>query len=432
MAARFKNDAERWRSNLAAERDALALYLALASVEKDPARAEIWRQLADAERRHADRWIAKLRAAGQPVRDDWRPGWRPRTLGLIARVLGPGAVLPILSSLERGDADMYVGQHDAHDLVKEEERMGRVVAALAQGRPPETILDEAGPEPANGDGITQNQLPPDRRSDTRALTPPVGAAPTGATAHPGGEDPARLSPEDLASRERWHKGTGGQSGALRAAIFGVNDGLVSNLSLVMGVAGANPGNQFVLLAGVAGLLAGAASMAAGEYVSMQSQRELFERQIALERDELEENPEDEQHELALIYQAKGVPRADAERLAAHLMRDKEVALDTLVREELGLDPDELGSPWAAAASSFASFACGALLPVLPYLLLGGIAAFVTSAVICAVALFAVGAGVSLLTGRGLLFSGARMVLIGGGAAAITYLVGHLIGVSVAG
>src|SRR5437763_1515453 len=163
-------------------------------------------------------------------------------------------------------------------------------------------------------------------------------------------------------------GAGGRSGALRAAIFGVNDGLVSNLSLIMGVAGAGTDPKVIMLAGVAGLLAGASSMAAGEYISISAQREMFERQIELEREELEVAPEEEEAELALIYRAKGIPQEDAENLAHRLMRDKTVALDTLTREELGLDPGELGSPWGAAISSFVSFAFGALVPLLPYLL----------------------------------------------------------------
>ncbi len=433
MPPEFKNDIDRWRSNLAAERDALALYLSLAQVEQDATRREIWRELAAAEQRHADRWIDKLRAEGQVVRDDWRPGWRPRTLGLIARLFGPRAVLPVLSSLEAGDADMYVGQADAQDLVKEEEHLGRVVAAMAEGKPADAILREAD-RSTDGGALDGDVMAHGAGAQAEVLTPPVGAAPVGAGAHThaSAQHGTPPSSEDAAQPEGWHGGAAANNGALRAAIFGINDGLVSNFSLVMGVAGASAGNQFVLLAGVAGLLAGASSMAAGEYISMQSQRELFERQIALERDELEENPEEEQHELALIYRAKGVPKADAERLARHLMRDKDVALDTLVREELGLDPDELGSPWKAAASSFTAFAFGALVPVLPYMLLGGIWAFVTSAILCAAALFGVGAGVSLLTGRGVLYSGARMVLIGGVAAAITYLVGAVIGVSLVG
>jgi VIT1/CCC1 family predicted Fe2+/Mn2+ transporter len=214
-------------------------------------------------------------------------------------------------------------------------------------------------------------------------------------------------------------------------IFGVSDGLVSNLALVMGVAGASQGQgSFVLLAGVAGLLAGSFSMAAGEYISMQSQRELFERQIALERAELEAMPEEEQAELATVYRAKGFTAAEAETIAARMFKDPKHALDTLVREELGLDPDELGSPWGAAIGSFVAFAIGALIPVIPYLISTGSTSFVAAIALSLAALFAVGAGVSLLTGRGLLFSGVRQVLIGAAAAIVTYVVGLAIGVAV--
>src|SRR6266550_5271881 len=173
-----------------------------------------------------------------------------------------------------------------------------------------------------------------------------------------GESPERRAEEDIASRERWHRSS--RSGTLRAVIFGVSDGLVSNLALVMGVAGA-AGDQgrFILLAGIAGLLAGSFSMAAGEYISMQSQRELFERQIALERAELAAMPEEEEAEMAAIYRAKGFPEHEAASIAARLFEDPEKALDTLVREELGLDPDELGSPIGAATGSFIAFAVGA-------------------------------------------------------------------------
>jgi VIT1/CCC1 family predicted Fe2+/Mn2+ transporter len=222
---------------------------------------------------------------------------------------------------------------------------------------------------------------------------------------------------------------------LRAVIFGVSDGLVSNLALVMGVAGAanaaSSNDRFILLAGIAGLLAGAFSMAAGEYISMQSQRELFERQIALERAEMEAMPEEEEAEMAAIYRAKGFQEDEAKAIAHRLFQDPERALDQLIREELGLDPDELGSPLGAAGGSFAAFAVGAFIPVLPFLI-GGPLAFGASIVLSLVALFAVGAGVSLLTGRGVLFSGARQVGIGAVAAVVTYIVGSLIGVSVAG
>jgi VIT1/CCC1 family predicted Fe2+/Mn2+ transporter len=229
-------------------------------------------------------------------------------------------------------------------------------------------------------------------------------------------------------QERWHRLGGG--GALRASIFGINDGLVSNLSLVVGVAGAAPEAGTVLLAGVAGLLAGAFSMAAGEYVSMRSQRELFERQIDLEKMELEVHPEEEREELALIYRAKGIPRAEADRLADTIIANREVALDTLAREELGLDPSELGSPWAAAAGSFGAFAVGAFIPVLPYLLVRGDLTIVAAVILGAVALLVVGASLSLFTGRNPLYSGLRMLALGAVAAAATYGIGRLVGASV--
>lgn len=217
---------------------------------------------------------------------------------------------------------------------------------------------------------------------------------------------------------------GGKSGALRAAIFGVNDGLVSNLSLIFGVAGAGVGNKVVILAGVAGLLAGAFSMAAGEYISVRVQREVFERLIHLEAHEIGSDPEAERNELAQLYVRKGLPRDLADRLAEELMKDPDVALDTHAREELGLDPAEgLGSPVAAAGASFVMFAAGAFAPLVPFLFGSGGGAIVVSAVLSGVALFGVGAAMSYLTGRNPVFSGARMLLIGAVAAAITYLVG---------
>ncbi|RPH60393.1 MAG: hypothetical protein EHM83_14515, partial [Burkholderiales bacterium] len=231
--------------------------------------------------------------------------------------------------------------------------------------------------------------------------------------------------DDIGRRHR----TGG--GNLRAAVFGVNDGLVSNASLIMGMAGAAAEPRTLLLTGVAGLLAGAFSMAAGEYVSVRSQREVFEYQIGLEREELEEYPQAEADELALIYEAKGFPADDARRLAQALIADPERALDTLAREELGLNPDELGSPWGAAIWSFLAFAAGAMIPLLPYLLADRGSAFGASIALAAAALFAVGATLSFFTGRSALRSGLRMLAIGSAAGAATYGIGSLIGVSVA-
>jgi VIT1/CCC1 family predicted Fe2+/Mn2+ transporter len=229
--------------------------------------------------------------------------------------------------------------------------------------------------------------------------------------------------------EHRHRGLGG-GGNLRAAVFGVNDGLVSNASLIFGVAGANPDAAVVLLTGVAGLTAGAFAMAAGEFVSVRSQRELFEYQIGLEREELAEYPDAEAQELALIYKAKGLSGSEAERVAKQLVADPEHALDTLAREELGLNPDELGSPWGAAISSLLSFAVGAAIPLLPFVLGAGARALPITALLTAVALFAIGATLSLFTGRGALISGLRMMLLGGLAASVTFAVGKLFGVSV--
>jgi VIT1/CCC1 family predicted Fe2+/Mn2+ transporter len=216
--------------------------------------------------------------------------------------------------------------------------------------------------------------------------------------------------------------------ALRAGVFGVNDGLVSNAALIYGVAGAAQEPSVIVLAGVAGLLAGAFSMAAGEYISVRAQREMFEYQIGLERDELEKYPDEEAAELALIYAAKGMDATEARRLADTLMQDPERALDTLAREELGLNPDELGSPWVAAASSFSAFTGGAALPLLPFLFGHG-NALAASVALTALGLFAVGASMSLFTGRHALTSGLRMLGIGGAAGLTTWFIGAWLGVS---
>jgi VIT1/CCC1 family predicted Fe2+/Mn2+ transporter len=212
-------------------------------------------------------------------------------------------------------------------------------------------------------------------------------------------------------------------------VFGASDGLVSNLCLILGVSGAsaNAHGHAVLISGVAGLLAGALSMAAGEYVSVRSQREMFEHQIGAERDELAEYPEQEAAELSLIYQARGLTKEDADKTASHLISQPELALDTLAREELGLDPSSLGSPIAAASSSFASFAVGAAVPLAPFVVYGGRSALGASVVLTAAALFGIGCAISLFTGRGAFRSGARTLLIGAMAGAVTYAIGRLVG-----
>ncbi len=370
--------------NLKLERDAIVLYDELARIEKDSRRADAFRTIAGNERRHAEVWANKLRELGATVPEPGGPRMRVRVILLMARLFGTHAVRDMVQALEGDEEDAYTAQGSA----------------------------QASPE--------VDAIAADEREHAEIWRRLGGSGRTGGAAH---------RPSDIAAREGWHRV--GRSGTLRAVIFGVSDGLVSNLALVMGVAGASAGDRsFVLLAGIAGLLAGAFSMAAGEYISMQSQRELFERQIELERAELEAMPEEEEAELAAVYRSKGFTEAEAATIAERMIADPKSALDTLVREELGLDPDELGSPWGAALGSFVSFGIGALIPVIPYVVSVGSTAFVAAIGLSVAALFAVGAGVSLLTGRSLLFSGGRQVFIGAAAAVVTYLVGHAIGIAV--
>ncbi len=392
--------------NLKLERDAIALYDALATIEKDPRRAEAFRTIAGNERRHAAIWADKLRETGAAVPEPSGPRLRVRVIIWLARLFGTRSVADLVQSLEGDEEELYQGQEvspEAAAIAADEREHAEIWKRL------EVAAVVAAPEvsPADRRAI--------RTEDARA-----------------GIERARraTTPAEIVGAERWHRA--GQSGTLRAVIFGVSDGLVSNLSLVTGVAGASPDPRFILLAGVAGLLAGSFSMAAGEYISMTSQRELFERQIALERAELEAIPEEEEAELAAIYRSKGFAPDDAGRIAHGIIGDRRAALDTLVREELGLDPGELGSPWRAALGSFFAFAAGAIVPVVPYLFGGGTVIFFASILLSLAGSFAVGAGVSLFTGRSVVFSGLRQVLISVLAAAVTYGVGRLIGVSVTG
>ena len=383
--------------NLKLERDAINLYDALAGIEKDPRRAEAFRTIAGNERRHAEVWAGKLRQLGAQVPPPTGPRLRIRTIVLFARLFGTHAVRDMVQALEGDEEQTYTAQASPE------------VEAIAADEREHAAMWQRMSAPGAKDAAAAAAIGPSTAATGRVV----------------------VRPGDIAASERWHRA--GRSGTLRAVIFGVSDGLVSNLALVMGIAGASSGassgaGSFVLLAGIAGLLAGSFSMAAGEYISMQSQRELFERQIALERAELEAMPAEEQAELASVYRSKGFTQAEAETIAARMFKDPKQALDTLVREELGLDPDELGSAWGAAGGSFVAFAIGASIPVIPYLLAPAGSAFVGSIALSIVALFAVGAGVSLLTGRGMLFSGGRQVLIGAAAAIVTYVVGLAIGV----
>jgi len=260
----------------------------------------------------------------------------------------------------------------------------------------------------------EHGLPADERSHAR-LFREIGSGPGAGNSF------------DIARLEGRHRAATGN--ALRAAVLGANDGLVSNLSLIMGVAGADPGRHFVLLAGVGGLLAGAFSMALGEWISVRSSAEMFEKQLQIERDELAENPEEEEEELTLIFQAKGLPLEEAQATAKRILSNPKTALDTLAREELGMSAEETGDPWVAAGTSLLMFSLGAVLPLIPWLFMGGVMAITLSAILSGLGLFAVGAAITLFTGRNAAFSGARMLVFGLGAAAITFVVGRLIGVN---
>ena len=220
-----------------------------------------------------------------------------------------------------------------------------------------------------------------------------------------------------------------QAGAARAAVFGVSDGLVSNVSLVLGVAAAHPAAGVVRLAGLAGLIGGAFSMAAGEYLSMRAQSELLEAELEMERVEIQRRPENERRELAAIYRSRGVEGDVADELATHMMRDPELALETHAREELGIDPGSLGSPVKAAVSSFVAFAIGAIIPVIPWLFGHGTAVEVATVAVGAVAAIAIGALLSRFTGRSAVKSASRQLAFAAVAAAVTYGIGSAVGVA---
>lgn len=358
------------------EKNGAYLYDALAQAEKDERLSEVYRRMAAVERKHAAAWEERLLQAGitPPA---FHPNWRTRTLAWTARHLGVSAVLPTIMGLEQKDSRKYSNVEGAAEMAADESSHNRVLRQVA------------------------------------------GSMKGGLT---GGA---------VAQLEGRHRATGGN--ALRAAVLGANDGLVSNLSLVMGVAGAELNNSAILITGLAGLLAGAFSMALGEWLSVQSSRELYQHQIGIEKAELMAAPEEEVEELALIYEARGIPQDEARRLAQRIIDDPDSALETLAREELNIDPEELGgSAWEAAFTSFILFAVGAVLPVIPFTFLNGTAAITGSLIFSAVGLFIIGSGITLFTGRSVLFSGTRQVLFGLLAAAATFGIGRLIGVNLGG
>ena len=372
-----KKSIQNVKANWDDEMNTTLLYCSLAEMEKDARLAEVYKRLAAVEKHHADKWADVLKEEGI-VLPEFSPSWQTKTLIWLSRRIGPEVALTNLQRKEVEGTRSYTKQGgDARNMAAEENSHAKIISQITGG--------------IRG-GIQ------------------------------GGA---------LAMLEGRHRSTGGN--ALRAAVLGANDGLVSNLSLVMGVAGANLSGHSILITGFAGLLAGACSMALGEWLSVQSSRELYENQIRIEKEEILTSPEEEAEELALIYEARGLDKNQAQILSTQIMSSPKSAIDTLAREELGINPEELGgSAWEAAITSFILFAGGAIIPVIPFLLFSGFTAVVASIGLSTIGLFLIGSMITLFTGKGVFQSGFRMVAFGLLAAAITFGIGKLIGVSVGG
>jgi len=366
-----------YAASLQTEVDAAFLYHKIADAQTDPGIADIFRQLAEIESGHVAGMINGLQQKGIHVEMPL-PSWRARVLDYIGSVFGYDYIIGVMMDTEKS-----------------------IAQAVVQQKTNEKI-------PIKGDEGNHVKILQSLLSNKH-----------------------KVSGEELSRIEGRHKTVGGN--ALRAAVLGANDGLVSNMSLVMGVAGATSGQSEILLAGSAGLLAGALSMALGEWISVKSSQELYERQMALEMDEIISNPEGELKEITLIYIAKGIPEAQAHDMAAELMSDPDRAHELLVKEELGINPEELkSSAREAAITSFILFAIGAIIPLAPFFWLAGYTAIITSVVFSTLGLFIIGSAITLFTGKSIWFSGMRQVVFGLLAAAITFGIGRLIGVSITG
>lgn len=360
-------------SGIQTEIDASFLYSKLAENEPDAIIANVYKQMSDIERGHAEAFANK---AGIPIEQIFKPSWRASTLNVIGKIFGYDYVLGVLMDTEKTLSYQVI-------RAKKKNRMEITGAETNHVKILQSILEK--------------------------------------------ED--NVSGKHLSKFESRHRSVGGN--AIRAAVLGGNDGLVSNFSLVMGVAGATAGNGGVLLAGTAGLLAGALSMSLGEWISVKSSQELYENQMELEMEELENNPEGEKRELALIYISKGIPEQQANAMAEEVMKDKTVAHEVLVKEELGINAEDLqGSAMEAAIYSFILFAIGAIVPLYPFIFMSGKNAIYLSVISSTIGLFIIGAAITLFTGKNVWYSGFRQVLFGLAAAAITYGIGTLLGVSV--
>lgn len=360
--------------NIQTEIDTSFLYQKLADNETDPTIAHVFKEMSGIEREHAEGFA---RAKGLPIENLWRPSWRAKMLNLIGKTFGYGYVLGILMDTEKSisSAIIHAKKQKKLEITGSETTHVKILRGILE---------------------TEQKV-------------------TGA---------------QVSRLEKGHRSVGGN--AIRAAVLGGNDGLVSNFSLIMGVAGATSGEGGVLLAGLAGLLAGALSMSLGEWISVKSSQELYENQMQIEMDELEVNPGSERKELVLIYMAKGIPEEQASQMATDIMKNKTQAHEVLVREELGINAEELkGSAVEAAVYSFILFAIGAVIPVLPFMFTKGTNGIIISVVLSTVGLFVIGAAITLFTAKNVWYSGIRQVVFGLAAAAITFGIGKLIGISLA-
>lgn len=371
-------DSAKLKEQLQTEVDTAFLYESIASIQSDENLARVLQSLAEIEKGHARHMLEKVLTFDSSYTMPL-PSSRAKFQLKLGKVFGYGSIISNLSSIERQFA------------------VNAVKNKIENGEKPT--------------GFEHNHLNIIEAVNNNAAL--------------------NISGGLLSKFESRHKSVGGN--ALRAAVLGSNDGLVSNMSLVMGVAGAAVSNNTILLTGIAGLLAGAISMALGEWLSVQSSRELNQRQIELETEELEASPEEEKKELILLYQAKGMSTDEAKKLAEKAFENPQTAIDAIITEELGIDKEELGgSAWEAAIASFILFAIGAIIPLYPFIFLDGKNAILLSIGSSVIGLFGIGAAITLLTGKSVLFSGFRQVAFGLAAAAVTYGIGSLIGVSLAG
>jgi len=361
--------------NIQTEIDASFLYKVLGDHEDDANVASVFHQMSEIEHGHA---LAFMKKNNLDTTKPFPPSTKAKILNLIGKVFGYDYILGVLLDTERSLSSSIISSRKTNNA-------GSSLSDTAHV----TILKN----------ILNNQ--------------------------------PNVSGSNLARFEKRHRSIGGN--ALRAAVLGGNDGLVSNFSLVMGIAGASNGKSIVLLTGLAGLLAGALSMALGEWISVHSSKELFENQMQLEMEELENNPDGEELELALIYQSKGIPEEEAKKMAKEIILDIDHAHEVLIKEELGINKEDLkGSAMEAAVTSFLLFSIGAIIPVIPFFFVGGMQAVIISTIFSGFGLFLIGASITLFTGKSVWYSGLRQVIFGLAAAAVTFGIGKLIGVSVLG